>query len=1215
MQRTSEDRHEDSDGSSSYSDDQQSEQPSLLPRAVSAEDGALKKAALQVERDLAGLEIPEVTSAAAQSAAATAPMRSMPLAAGQLQGNNEPAEPSATEPSRLSPALLRALDAETNAQAGPGKAPPASLAVQAADSRRGTGDSVAEPLPASAYAKGSAAAPNARKHSVSEPLPASAYPTKQQPSRFASPRGVPAPAVSESGDSDSASDGYPEAAPMAVASAKSRGKAADAMGLTVSVKAASRMRTESDVSQDADNSPSSARPLMAGPSSSALAAAPGSVTVSPKGSVVGFMPFPAGQHPLESEDYDTMSVDSDPTGGRPLLRQNFMPSDDAAYREASFARSQDSMTQPPTYSRLAAQSTTGRHVQMSAPSKSRMAPQSSAGSFASVARSEASFVSSIGGSRSKEQALADTYARACARLRALEETEGELFRRKSQWSEGFHSFMEFYWRVVAFFTLWKTSIQSVEGKHGSNVSLTLYFMRFAFWLNVLMLAIWVVLAVFPFFDSPPKSFSWQLFKETSPGLMVQGYGLDDTFLVYGGYNYTVGTTHGFFRPDLLWPIAMGGMYLFSLLILLYVIQQRLQGEGDSGFVGSNKLFPFSTVVFASWDYHLTDAGAARNLRHSIRNQLKEMVNDALLEDKIEDTRTKVKAYIRKALLLIIVWPGIVVFTAAGTFFVIKYQQQIIQQLNTGFGSTICLSFINIISSQLVSFSTEFEEWHPSVRTNVEAVKLFVLKTINLATLVYQLFVIQTNANSAQKYLHLSNYNDYLSTCNPDLGTAAADAQCSKGLECCDASCALQTNTLGLQGYCVPGCAEDVIGITFYKYILTNVASINGVELLSAIGKKCLHMESLIDAPWVVIQVIENQALVWLGSMYAPLLPAFGLAANIITFYFKFFLAVWLHSPPKTRYSASRTSNLAYGLMLLTVAMTTVPLVYDLQVTRQRCGPHQGTSMKSALVDAINTQKFFNTVLTWLINPIVLGSIIVFIAFWLIIARGQLKRYFKESTKLKEEFDKYRREMQVKVLVTRKRGSRASSAAPSGDASFSSGKSFIAAQHAEEARPFAEGPLTREDRSMTHEGILLHESPQTPKSPSGLKPVKSNLKSSAPPPPAADRPNPARLPPLTDQLAPPAPPAVVQTPVSPVSNSPRGLRSISLFMPDTRTASASSNLSTEHLQQGPSSSADAPDDLSGVHARAYMAEQRRRRGTSFVDVSGKSHTFKGVPGQL
>ncbi len=44
---------------------------------------------------------------------------------------------------------------------------------------------------------------------------------------------------------------------------------------------------------------------------------------------------------------------------------------------------------------------------------------------------------------------------------------------------------------------------------------------------------------------------------------------------------------------------------------------------------------------------------------------------------------------------------------------------------------------------------------------VEAVKLFVLKTINLGTLVYQLFVIQHNANSAQQYLHLTNYADYL----------------------------------------------------------------------------------------------------------------------------------------------------------------------------------------------------------------------------------------------------------------------------------------------------------------------------------------------------------------------------------------------------------------------------------------------------------------------
>ena len=275
MNRTSKDRPNMDDGaSSSSSSTQRSDEPRVLPRAVSADDGALKKAALQVEKDLAGVEIPEVTSAAAINAAATASIRSTPPAAGQLQPEG-PA--SSTEPSRLSSAALRALDAETAMQGVSQQGSPASLAVQPAESRRGTGDSVAEPLPKSAYAT-------------------------KQPSRFA--KSQDAPTASYSDSESVASDS--EAAPMAAGSAKPSGKAADAMGLTVAVKAASRMRTDSDLSQDnADNSPSSARPLLAGPSSSALAAIPGSVHESPKGSEIGFMPLPAHQNPLQSQDFET----------------------------------------------------------------------------------------------------------------------------------------------------------------------------------------------------------------------------------------------------------------------------------------------------------------------------------------------------------------------------------------------------------------------------------------------------------------------------------------------------------------------------------------------------------------------------------------------------------------------------------------------------------------------------------------------------------------------------------------------------------------------------------------------------------------------------------------------------------------------------------------------------------------------------------------------
>lgn len=63
----------------------------------------------------------------------------------------------------------------------------------------------------------------------------------------------------------------------------------------------------------------------------------------------------------------------------------------------------------------------------------------------------------------------------------VQETEGELFKRKSQWSEGYAAFMEFWSRVVSFFTLWKTSIQRVEGKHGEHTmtaqSAPMFFMQ------------------------------------------------------------------------------------------------------------------------------------------------------------------------------------------------------------------------------------------------------------------------------------------------------------------------------------------------------------------------------------------------------------------------------------------------------------------------------------------------------------------------------------------------------------------------------------------------------------------------------------------------------------------------------------------------------------------------------------------------------------------
>ena len=62
-------------------------------------------------------------------------------------------------------------------------------------------------------------------------------------------------------------------------------------------------------------------------------------------------------------------------------------------------------------------------------------------------------------------------------------------------------------------------------------------------------------------------------------------------------------------------------------------------------------------------------------------------------------------------------------------------------------------------------------------------------------------------------------------------------------------------------------------------------------------------------------MVETQALVWLGAVFAPLLPAVGLLSNALHFYTMKLLATFLYQPPANPYTASRTSNVAYSLML------------------------------------------------------------------------------------------------------------------------------------------------------------------------------------------------------------------------------------------------------------------------------------------------------------
>ena len=79
---------------------------------------------------------------------------------------------------------------------------------------------------------------------------------------------------------------------------------------------------------------------------------------------------------------------------------------------------------------------------------------------------------------------------------------------------------------------------------------------------------------------------------------------------------------------------------------------------------------------------------------------------------------------------------------------------------------------------------------------MEAFKYFWIKAINVGTLVFQLYRVERDAQSAAAVYKAAEAAD-LHACNMTLGVARADAECPAGLVCCDRTCATSLNSTAL----------------------------------------------------------------------------------------------------------------------------------------------------------------------------------------------------------------------------------------------------------------------------------------------------------------------------------------------------------------------------------------------------------------------------------
>jgi transmembrane channel-like protein len=428
--------------------------------------------------------------------------------------------------------------------------------------------------------------------------------------------------------------------------------------------------------------------------------------------------------------------------------------------------------------------------------------------------------------------------------------------------------------------LWRNAIREVESRLGMAIASYFVFLRWVILLNLVLAIIAFAFIIMPQVAAPERVSSSEGFSAISL-ITGQNY-LATSPMFYQGYNGSLYiSTSGSvgYNMAFAYIVCIGVMFFlsFSALVLAGYFQFSRVRDSTS-LIRRNDENPFCSIVMSQWDYSSTSTSATHQLACGLVHAMRQLLVAAKTqEQKFSEEELKHQRVMRYVANFL----SVCLLGGLGYCIYLLVDVQVDNPTNNAI--IVLASFgitgINSLSPNMFSLigrldKTSNAEQH-AMRTTMHAwvIRMAVLMAVEVSVWV----------------------------------TSSSSTSCWQ-------------NTLGQQFYRLA--IIDIL-VSISMTILTNF----GVKWFNVNIRKLEDPRVDFDMSKGILALANQESIVWIGSVWSPVLPCVVVIGQIINFWLKRFTYLRTARLPLNYMTTSKSSLLFYGTLFLSLLVVYMPTGY------------------------------------------------------------------------------------------------------------------------------------------------------------------------------------------------------------------------------------------------------------------------------------------------